>query len=146
MGEAIVEAHDKLAEISSKVDNNTARLDTYKRQLDRTEQMALSEAFHNAEKCCKIFKKNDSVWALKNEVDKLNELETAIEGANCGKFVVSLTEVIPRNTKVPRFIRATFMTKDDRWDFNKAFNAQRHTHGFTIGSIDPQQHSKWLGD
>ena len=50
MGEAIVEAHDK-------VNTNTTRLDTYKRQLDRTEQIALSEAFHNAEKCCRIFKK-----------------------------------------------------------------------------------------
>ena len=55
MGEAIVEAHEKLAHISSKVDMNSTRLDIYKRQLDRTEQVALSEAFHNAEKCCKIF-------------------------------------------------------------------------------------------
>ena len=38
------------------------------------------------------------------------------------------------------------MTKDDRWKFNKAFSAQTGVHGYTVVSIDPQQHMKWLND
>ena len=74
---------------------------------------------------------------MKNEVDKLKELRDASKEAGCENFPISLTEVVPRSTKSPRFIRASFLSKDDRWNFNDAFNALQCIHGFTVGSIDP---------
>ena len=38
------------------------------------------------------------------------------------------------------------MSKEDRWKFNKKFNSQRPSHGLIIASIDPQQHSQWIGN
>ena len=38
------------------------------------------------------------------------------------------------------------MSKEDRWLFNRKFNSQRSSHGLLVVSIDPQQHTQYLGN
>ena len=59
---------------------------------------------------------------------------------------VSFHEVAPRNTRALRFIKASFLCNEDRWQFNRNFNSQQGTHGFTVASLDPRQHSQWPSD
>ena len=69
-----------------------------------------------------------------------------MEKAGCNNFKISLNKIAPCNIRALRFMKATFICEEDRWKFNRNFNAQQSSHGFTVASLNPQHHIHWLSD
>ena len=121
----LLQIHDKFAKkINDGLDEVRSRLDYVEQKANMLSELLLTKIFSDNEQICKVRKKNDPGWAKMDSNKKAKALREVCDTNPVDHQQGAIEEIQPRGKMIP-FLKVTFTTQSERWNFTKSLNATK---------------------
>ena len=81
--------------------------------------------------------------AAQDEATQSQGLREVCEANNISHHRAAMESISPRGQGFP-FLKVTFTTQSERWNFTRSLNAIKGLHKYTVSPMEPREVSNWL--
>ena len=119
------------------------KIDYLESKAELPDILLLTKIFSDSESICNIRKKDDPNWSRMQERDKISVFKTEMEANNQSDSKLAFEDIQPPS-KVTPFLKVTFLSSNERWNFTRAMNTTKSTHNYITSVMEPREVQGWL--